>query len=178
MDPIFIIGFMCSGKTTFGRALAQKTGLEFIDLDEFIEKKEGKSIAEIFRNSGENGFREIERRNLLEVLGKKNCIIACGGGTPCFFDNIDKINESGISVFLSVSMEKLLSRLIEGHEKRPLVANKTKEEIEEIISRQLETRNPFYNQAKIHWSGERLDTLEEIDENVRLFLKRFPIKKI
>lgn len=174
MKPIFIIGYMCSGKTTFGSALSRKTGLKFIDLDEYIEQNQGKTIKEIFADQGEKAFREIERVALLEVSSKEDCIIACGGGTPCHFNNMEIINSSGISVFLETSPKTLLARLIEGHDKRPIVANKTEDEIKRIIESQLWMRNPFYRQASIIWDGEKLETEEEIEKNVESFLETFP----
>lgn len=139
---------MCSGKTTLGRMMARDEGLEFIDLDEYIEQREGKSVSDIFREKGESGFREIERQSLREVSEKENCVIACGGGTPCFFDNMDFMNSCGETIFLESSEEVLLDRLLKYGSLRPIVAGKSKNEILEIIRRQMDERKKFYDQAK------------------------------
>ena len=139
---------MCSGKTTLGRMMARDEGLEFIDLDEYIEQREGKSVSDIFREKGESGFREIERQSLREVSEKENCVIACGGGTPCFFDNMDFMNSCGETIFLESSEEVLLDRLLKYGSLRPIVAGKSKDEILEIIRRQMDERKKFYDQAK------------------------------
>ena len=100
MERIFLIGFMGSGKTTLGKALAQKLGVDFIDLDLYIETRYHKTVREIFAESGEERFRQIEKSLLHEVADFENVIIAAGGGTPCFFDNIDYMNGHGTCVYL------------------------------------------------------------------------------
>lgn len=170
MKPIFIIGYMCSGKTTFGKALALETGMTFIDLDEYIEKKTGKTISGIFREQGEEFFRKLERESLIEVAEKGgNVIISCGGGTPCFFDNIEIMKRLGETVFLEASEQTLLKRLILYQEQRPIVAGRSAEEIRELIKTQLEVRLPFYLQAGIHWNSDALDSLSEIKESIDKF---------
>jgi shikimate kinase len=94
MKPFFLIGYMGSGKTTLGKQLAKKLNLQFVDMDLFIENRYHKSISEIFKEKGEDGFREIERRTLQEIAGFENVIISTGGGLPCFFDNMDLMNKS------------------------------------------------------------------------------------
>lgn len=167
---IFLVGYMASGKTTFGKALAEKTGLQFIDLDLFIESKYNKTITEIFESIGENGFRQIEKEALKEVAVKKGIIIACGGGTPCFFDNMDFINDNGISVFLEATVPVLIKRLIEENSHRPIVKDKTPEEIKSLIATQLERRLPFYKKAKLVWNTDKLDSEEEISDNIERFI--------
>ena len=95
MKPIFIIGFMGSGKSTLGRALAQATGLTFIDLDTYIEQRFHANVRDIFAQRGEDGFRRLERMMLHEVSEFEDVIVACGGGTPCFFNNMEHINSHG-----------------------------------------------------------------------------------
>ena len=172
--PLFIIGYMASGKTTFGSALSKRLKRPFIDLDQYIEEKQGQTIAEIFAESGEEGFREIERRLLHEVAEKGDAIISCGGGTPCFFDNMDFINSKGNSVFLEADAERLLTRLIEGSASRPIVKGKKPMEIKDTIERQLALRMPYYNKAKIRWDGNLLETAEEIEKNVEAFIRHNP----
>lgn len=111
MRRIFLIGYMGSGKTTLGKAFAKAAGLEFIDLDWYIEERLHKTISKIFAEQGESGFREVERKLLHEAGDFEDVLIACGGGTPCFFDNMDYMNQAGDTVFLDVSPEVLFRRL-------------------------------------------------------------------
>ena len=171
---IFIVGYMASGKTTFGEALARKLNKEFIDLDLYIEAKHEKSVKEIFTTSGEEGFREIEKEALYEVATKTDAIIACGGGTPCFFDNMDFINKKGVSIMLETSLPVLVSRLLLENAKRPLVSGKSKGEIAETIQTQLSLRMPYYSKAHIKWEGDTLENEQEIESNIKRFIETFP----
>ena len=108
---IFLLGFMGSGKSYVGKQLAERIGLDFIDLDHWIEEQEGESIAHIFKTKGEIAFREKERDALHEMAAKENLLIACGGGTPCFFDNMEWMKKRGVVVFLQVDEGVLFSRL-------------------------------------------------------------------
>lgn len=174
MKPLFIIGYMGCGKTTFGQALSRATGKDFIDLDDYIESKVGKTIKQIFELSGEEGFRKIEKSALVDVSGKKDVIIACGGGTPCFYDNIDVINGNGVSVWLDASVDVLYRRLTEEKEKRPLIEKLKGEELKEKIRNQLSQRMPFYSRALIKWDGELLENENEIRENIFSFITSYP----
>lgn len=172
---IFIIGYMASGKTTFGRNLAEKLGTTFIDLDAFIEENQQKTIAQIFNEKGEEGFREIERDMLKAATEKEpDAVIACGGGTPCFHDNMNFMNENGLTVFIETSTPVLIERLQAENEKRPLVAGKTDDEIREKVLTQLCQRLPFYMEAKLKWHGDDLETPEEIANNVESFIDSYP----
>lgn len=161
---------MGCGKTTFGRALSQATGLRFIDLDFYIEQRYHATVREIFASHGEDGFRNIEREMLHEVADFDDCIISCGGGTPCFFDNIDYMNDHGTTLWLKASEECLFSRLIRKREKRPLLAGHTDDEIREIIRTQLDARSPFYSKAQKIWKGDSLEDRRQIDTNIADFL--------
>ena len=172
---IFIIGYMASGKTTFGKALAEKTGQTFIDLDQFIEENTGLSIPEIFQTKGEEKFREIEQELLKKAIDSDpDCIIACGGGTPCFFDNIDFLNDCGITVFLETSTPVLISRLQQANASRPIMAGKTDEEISQKVLSQLCERLPHYMKAKLKWHGDDLETERQINDNVESFVSSYP----
>lgn len=171
MKPLFIIGYMCSGKTTFGKALALESSLNFIDLDDYITDKHKSSISEIFASSGEEVFRKIEKEALHETSELNNTVISCGGGTPCFFDNMEFMNSTGITVWLETSRDVLLKRLIEENEHRPLVKGKSPEEIRDIIERHLSLREHFYKKAQIICNGDFLENEEEINSTVRNFLE-------
>lgn len=172
---LFIIGYMASGKTTFGKALAEALGVSFIDLDQYIEEKLSKSISDIFIEKGEEGFREIEKEFLRE-LGEmsQDLVVACGGGTPCHFDNMKYMNAKGITVFLETSTPVLISRLQEENSNRPLLEGKTDEEIREHVLTQLCERLPDYMEAKLKWHGDDLDNLIQINSNVENFISSYP----
>ena len=145
---IILIGYMGSGKTTVGKVLSRELNLPFYDLDWYIENRMHKSIHQIFEEKGEEVFRRIERNLLHEVAEFENVIISCGGGTPCFFDNIGYINQQGESVYLKCRADVLSAHLRMGKTIRPLLLNKTNEEVELFISEQLAQRESFYSQAK------------------------------
>ena len=146
---IFLIGFMGSGKTYWGRKWAQQSGLAFYDLDEVIEKEQGKTISEIFEKDGEDYFRKIESTALRAFAETENCIIACGGGTACFNDNMQWMNEHGKTVYLSAIPQYIFDRVLEEKEKRPLIKKHNEAELLFFIEQKLKEREPFYNQAKI-----------------------------
>lgn len=163
MARLFLVGFMASGKTTTGKRISKKYNLEFIDLDAYIEKRQFKTINQIFAEIGESGFRELERNMLREVAQFENVIIACGGGTPCFFDNMDIMNAAGDTVYLKTTPENLCAYLkMNGTAKRPLVKDKTDAELFEYVSTTLAKREPFYSKAKYTVASEDFsDTLYE-----------------
>lgn len=140
---------MGAGKTTVGKALAEDLGLTFYDLDWYIENRMRKTIKQIFDESGEEGFRKIEHNMLHEVAEFENVIISCGGGTPCFFDNMDYMNEQGETLYLKASPEVLYGHLRMGKSVRPLLLNKTPEEVKVFIQEQLQKREPFTTKPNI-----------------------------
>lgn len=172
-SPIFLIGYMGSGKSTLGRVVAKYTGLQLIDLDNYIERRYMANVRDIFARHGEERFRDMERRMLAEVADFENVIVACGGGTPCFHGNMELINSHGTSVWLQASEEILLRRLVRGRRKRPLLADKTDEEILLTIRSGLESRHPFYSMAHHRFCTDRLETIEEIRATTRLFINQF-----
>lgn len=173
MSPIYLIGFMGSGKTTLGRALAAATGLRFIDLDEYIEEQSGATVREIFATRGEAAFREIERATLLEVSRMDDVIVACGGGTPCFRSNMELMNATGFTVLLEASFPRLLERLTEGRAKRPLIAAMERDELEAYIRTTLNARMPHYSKARGRFGSDELETAEMIAASVARFTDRF-----
>lgn len=147
--PIFLVGYMGSGKTTLGKKLARKMNKRFIDLDEAIVQAIGMSIPQYFEIHGEAQFREMEREILHQQL-EVDAVISTGGGTPCFFDNMEWINKHGISVYLSHSPKGLWSRLVKTDtQSRPILAGKSPEELLDFITEKLAERAPFYNQAQL-----------------------------
>jgi shikimate kinase len=163
---VFLMGFMGAGKTTFGNALAKELKVPFYDLDWFIERRYKKSISELFAESGEQSFRDIEKDMLHEVGEMDNVVIACGGSTPLFFDNMDYMLKKGQTLYLKVSNNILFKRLKEAKDTRPLIANKSDEELKEFILSEVERREKGYLRAEFIFSGDRLESETEIDETI------------
>ncbi len=174
MKPIFITGYMASGKTTFGRALARQTGRRFIDLDFYIEQRFRKTIREIFSEKGEAEFRRMETAMLREAGEFEDVVIACGGGTPCFNDNMDYMLERGETIFLEATPERIVERLLINNARRPLMAGKSAEEMMAETLAGLKRRDCHYRRAKVTFSGEHLENRREIDASVAGFLKQHP----
>ena len=150
------------GKTTVGYALSKLTGWTFYDLDWYIENRMRKSVSELFEERGEEGFRQIETNMLHEVAEFENVIISCGGGTPCFYNNIDYMNEQGETIYLKASPEVLFKHIKMTRVPRPLLKDKSPEEVKEFIKEQIAYREPFYLKAKHVFDINLLDTREEI----------------
>jgi len=145
---IYLVGMPGSGKTTFGKKLADRLMLTFVDLDHEIEKFVNKSIPEIFVDHGENFFRETESRLLAEwAASNTNFVMATGGGAPCFFYGMDVINNSGLSIFLDVPIAELMAR-VASQSNRPLL-DANSEEREKTLIKLLETRLSCYKKAHI-----------------------------
>ena len=166
MKRIILIGYMGAGKTTIGKALSKRLGLMFYDLDWYIESRMHKTIAQIFADDGEEGFREIEYNMLHEVAEFENVIVSCGGGTPCFFDNMGYLNAQGETIYLQAAPEVLAKHLKMGKVVRPLIVGKTDEELLAYISESLEKREPYYSRAKHILNVDLLNTVEKVEESV------------
>ena len=160
MIRIILIGYMGAGKTTIGKALAKELNVPFYDLDWYITSRMRKTVAQIFEERGEEGFREIERNMLHEVAEFEDVIISCGGGTPCFFDNIDYMNQQAPVVYLKVEPEKMSKN------DRPLLRGKSQEELITFIREQLELREPFYTKARYTLDVTLMDDYEKIKISV------------
>lgn len=146
---IILIGFMSSGKSTIGKVLAESLNFNFYDVDDIFEARYKITIKDFFEKYGEPKFRELEHILLKQILLEDNCVISCGGGTPCFYDNIKLINNSGVSIYLKMPPNKLLERLMKTKKKRPLIIELSNERLEEYIYENLNKREPYYNQAQI-----------------------------
>lgn len=173
MQPIFLIGYMGSGKTTLGRALGKALSRDFIDLDKYIENRFMRTIRQLFDERGEEQFREIERSMLHEVAEMENVIVACGGGTPCFFDNVDYMNSRGATVFLEASLERLFERLSRNRRKRPLIKDMTDEQLRAFIVSNLDDRRRYYSRAKHSFCGDELEDMKQIRQTVDKFITQY-----
>ncbi|MDQ3050898.1 MAG: shikimate kinase [Bacteroidota bacterium] len=160
---IYLTGFMGAGKTTTGKKLASLLGATFIDLDNEIEKETGLPIIEIFK-SGEFKFREIESMVLRNLSVTKNAIISCGGGTPCFNENLTWMKSNGITVYIRMTVGGLFHRLSATKQTRPLIAGKTDVELMEYIMETLKEREYYYKQCHYVVKGESLDAKELLSQ--------------
>ena len=176
MQRIILIGYMGAGKTTIGRTLARELGLEFYDLDWYVENRYRKRIPEIFAERGEEGFRAMERTMLHEVAEFEDIVLSCGGGTPCFFDNMDFMNQRGETIYLKASPEVLQQHLRMGKSKRPLLEGKSPEELEAYIRDSLAQREPYYRQAKHIVPIDVLETKERVQACVDQILSLLKVK--
>lgn len=168
MIRIILIGYMGVGKTTVGKALAQELNLTFYDLDWYIEERYRRTVPQLFAERGEAGFREIEKRVLHEVAEFEDVVISSGGGTPCFFDNMDYMNGQARTVYLKASSDVLFRHLKMGKTERPLLKNKTDEELKQYIQDSLAAREPFYRKAQYMLDVTLLENYEKIKDSVRL----------
>ena len=175
MTRIILIGYMGAGKTTIGKVLARELGLDFYDLDWYIEDRFHKKIPQIFADSGEAGFRDIERKMLHEVAEFENVVISCGGGTPCFFDNMDYMNKQADTFFLNAAPPVLKEHLLMGKSVRPLIVGKSPDELEAFVSENLQARLPFYTQAKHTIDIEVIHTKEQILNYVHIIAERLAL---
>ena len=163
---------MASGKTTFGRALAKKTGWKFIDIDQETERREGKSVSDIIADEGEEYFRRAESRTLKETASMTKTVIACGGGTPCYRDNMEFMTLHGQTLWLIASPERIAERILEAGPTRPLVAGRRGEDLTEFIKAHLRQRQPHYCKALWRLDSEHLESEEEIERTVTEFLTK------
>jgi shikimate kinase len=155
---IFLIGFMGTGKSHWGKIWASQHKLKFIDLDNEIEKKTGLRVDEIFEKKGEDFFRIVEAQTLIEMDQYDNCIIACGGGTPCFKNNMDWMNKNGTTIFLNATPSKLLENILNDNKERPLLKKTNKGELLFFIEMKLKERMEFYNKANVQLHAFELNS--------------------
>lgn len=165
---IFLIGFMGAGKSAIGKGLAAELGLKFIDLDKEIEKHFGKDVAAIFATEGEDVFRDAESQKLAEAIEGDDFVLATGGGTPCFGDNMQQMSESGTTIYLKMSTDHLVQRLEPESETRPLLGGKKGHELWTLVHELLQEREPDY--LKAHYKVKAWDLKSsELAEFLRLY---------
>ena len=162
---IFLIGFMGSGKSHWGKIWAAKNGYSFYDLDTQIEKAYKMTIEEIFEKKSEEKFREMERLYLRKFESKKNYLLSCGGGTPCFFDNLNFMKLHGTVIYLKASAQYLLDRVMDETKKRPLLKEVNSSELLFFIQKKLKEREPVYLKA------DHILEVEELSDDSLSFLK-------
>lgn len=159
---IILVGYMCVGKTTVGRDLAKRLGRTFYDLDWYVEERYHTKVSDIFAEKGEAHFRELEMRMLHEVAEFENVVLSCGGGTPCFYDNMDYMNQTGEVFYLKASPETILQHLEMSRGDRPLLRGKSSEELRQYVTEQLAQREPFYEKAQYTVDVDVLDSFDKI----------------
>lgn len=169
---VFLIGYMGSGKSSIGRQAARKAGLPFIDMDTVIEERSGMSVSEFFRDRGESAFRSMEREILGEIISGTDAVVATGGGVPCFSDNMEVMNAAGGTVYLKMSPRKLASRLEHGKYKRPLIKDKSAEELEGFIAGNLEQREPHYSKAKMVIACDDMGD-DRIADHIAMYIENY-----
>ncbi len=163
---LFLSGFMGAGKSTQGKQLAKELGYHFIDLDSYIETKYNKSIVDVFQELGEEEFRKLETMTLTDCIENNiKTVIALGGGTPCFNNNIELLTKNGLLIYLKMEPKALYIRLEKAKFTRPLLDGKQKQELENYIANLLMQREPFYNQAQLIVDGSNVD-MNELKKSV------------
>jgi shikimate kinase len=163
---IFLIGFMGSGKSYWGRQLSQKLNLPFFDLDQQVINSAAKSINEIFEQDGEEYFRLLEK-DTLHIISESHdsFIMACGGGAPCYFNNIEYMNQSGTTVWINSSFATLINRLEKEKEHRPLLRKMTQEQMKAFIIRKFSDRKIYYEQADVTVDDDNI-SLDQFVEKI------------
>jgi shikimate kinase len=162
---IYLIGYMGCGKSTLGRRLSEFLGLQFVDMDHYIEMRNHKTIPQIFEEEGESEFRLKERKALDELSEFTDTVIATGGGAPCFFDNIDLMNKTGKTIYINIDPSILAERLLKSKTERPLIKGKSKEQLVAFIDETLKKRNHYYKKAAIEITQPDID-LEVVREMI------------
>ena len=154
---VILVGFPGCGKSSVGKKLAAKSGLRFVDLDEAFEEEYHITIPDFFQKYNETAFRSCERKVLINKLQEDDIVLSSGGGTPCFSDNMQLMKESGVVVYIKMAPASLFDRLSHAKRPRPLVQNKTPEELQQYIDNTLPLREPVYQQAHLTVKGESID---------------------
>lgn len=154
---VYMIGFMGSGKSTLGKRLASAAGWKFYDLDSMVEDMESRTVTDIFQTSGEEYFREAEAAALRALPDERDMVIACGGGTPCYKDNMDFMNKTGVTVYLKLEVAELAQRLMNAKKNRPLLREMDHGELLKYIERKLAEREKWYNRSHLIVDGMKAE---------------------
>lgn len=154
---IYLVGYMGAGKSTTAKRLAHRLGMESFDTDRLFEEKYHISANDFFKKYDEALYRKLETQILHDTVNIEHAVIATGGGTPCFNDNMDWMNQNGITIFLRISPETAIHRLSQSKVKRPKVVDKTPEELAEFVQKNYAERMPFYEKAQLTFKGEDCD---------------------
>ena len=157
MNRIYLVGYMGAGKTTAAKRLANRLGWEVADTDAMFEEKYRISVDDFFQKYDEPLYRKLESEVLKSTESMENIVISTGGGTACYFDNMEWMNQHGLTVFMQISPEAAVDRVIHSKHKRPLARGKSEEELREYVRWHYASRMPFYKQAKITVKSENLD---------------------
>ena len=166
VNRIYLVGYMGAGKTTTARRLAHQLGWEVADTDALFEEKYKISVNDFFNKYDEPLYRKLESAVLKETENLENVVVATGGGTACYFDNMDWMNSHGLMVFMRISPQAAVDRVIHSRHKRPLAIGKTEEELTEFVAQHYTSRMPFYEQARITIKSEDLD-LENLTKTIK-----------
>lgn len=154
---IYLMGMPGCGKTTLGKKLSKALNLDFLDLDAYIEKKANMTIPEVFSRLGEKKFRELERDAVVDTTSFKNTVVACGGGAPCFYNNLEVMKTTGKTIYINVSAKELHRRLFsKGQSKRPLLKDKTEQDLLQEILEKKSSRDAFYLKASVIFYNDNL----------------------
>lgn len=172
---ISLLGYMGSGKTTIGTALAAELNMEFIDLDVYLQNKHEKTISEIFHSEGEIKFRKFEREALEEVLLRyEDLVLSLGGGTPAYYNNIERVNQYSFSIYLRLTPKELIDRLTHEKSIRPIIAHLSETEMPEFIAKHLFERRPFYEEAKFKIDVKEKSPFDIVGEIKSLLAPHLP----
>ncbi len=165
---IYLIGYMCCGKTTIGKKIANKIGYGFVDMDVLFEEKYKITISAFFEKYGQDAFRILEQKLLHTTASMDNMVIATGGGTPCFGDNMEWINANGLSIYLKTNEGFIVDRLKKAKKQRPLVKNILPDDLPSYVAEAIKQREPYYSQATITMPNNEMDLSSIIAEIEKL----------
>jgi shikimate kinase len=168
---MYVVGLPGVGKTYWGGRLASKLSMDFVDLDVYIEENSGRTIASIFKTEGENKFRKLEAEALRQVGSRGGQLVATGGGTPCFHDNLDFMKENGVTLYIKDNLAAIAGRLLADAAKRPLFGAKTLEETKLGLLNLLANRRQYYEQTHIITGIEAFEHIHLLTNRLELFTK-------
>lgn len=165
MKPLFLIGYMGCGKSTIARKIARRTGAAVLDTDKMVEEKEKASVADIFRYEGEDRFRELEREVLEKIIADGGeVVVSTGGGLPVWHDNMERMNEAGVTVYLRRSAKQIARRLSPyGRAKRPRISGLADSELIDFMTGDMATREPFYGKASLVVDCDRVSDADLVE---------------